>query len=319
MRKITIIHAIREALVEEMKRDETVFLLGESIQGGVYPHTEGLVQEFGSDRVMDTPLAETGIVGAAIGSALAGYRPVADLMYADFLHVAADEIVKAGQWRLLHGGKLSVPAVFLAGNGGGLMIANDHSKMMTGFILHIPGIKLVVPSTPYDTKGLLKTAIRDNNPVVFFWHKNLFMEKGNVPEDEYTIPFGVADVKRQGTDVTVVATSMMVKLSLQVAEKLEGQISVEVIDPRTLEPLDLETILKSVEKTMRLVIVDEDNERCGFAAELSAQIMEKGFDLLDAPVTRVCAANYPIPGGYLEKNVLPGVESIQAAIEKIAG
>ena len=317
MRQITMIQAIREALVEEMRRDETVFIMGESIRGGVYPHTEKLIDEFGPERVLDTPLAENGIMGAAIGAALAGYRPIADMMYADFMLIGADEISKAGQWHFLHGGKVNVPLVYLAANGGGLMIANDHSKMMTGYILHTPGVKCAVPSTPYDAKGLLKTAIRDNNPVVYLWHKNMFMERGEVPEEEYTVPFGQAAVRREGTDVTVVAYAMMAKWALQVAEELEGRISVEVIDPRTLEPLDLDAILRSVEKTMRLVIVDEDIERGSFASELSALVMEQGFDLLDAPVMRVCARSLPLPGGHLERSVLPQKGQIAAAIEAV--
>ena len=317
MRVITMVQAIHEALAEEMRRDEKVFIMGESIRGGVYAHTEGLYEQFGPERVVDTPLAENSIVGSALGAALAGYRPVADLMYADFMLIAADELSKAGQWRFLQGGTLQVPAVFMAANGGGLGIANDHSKMMSGFLLNIPGVKLVMPSTPYDAKGLLKTAIRDNNPVVYFWHKNLFMEKGEVPEDEFTVPFGQANVCREGSDVTVVAYAGTVKIALEVAQALEDRISVEVIDPRTLEPLDLDTILKSVEKTMRLVIVDEDTERAGFAAELSAQIMERGFDLLDAPVMRVCARHLPLPGGHLEPYVLPQPEQVRAAIEQV--
>jgi len=205
----------------------------------------------------------------------------------------------------------------MAANGGGLQIGNDHSKMLSSFALQNMGCKVVMPSTPADAKGLLKTAIRDDNPVIFFWHKNLLMEKGLMPEGEYTIPFGEAKIVKEGTDVTVVAYAAMVKEAVKVAEELEGTISVEVIDPRTLEPLDLDTILKSVAKTMRLVIVDEDRERCSFASELSAQVMEKGFDLLDAPVLRVCAKNYPLPAGPLEQSVLPQAADIKAAIEKV--
>ena len=318
MRQLTYMQALREAMVEEMERDEKVFLIGESVQAGSYDITTGIVQQFGADRVMDTPIAETGIVGAAVGSAMAGYRPLADLMFADFMMVAGEEIfLKAAQWRFLHGGKVNVPLVIFATVGGGERLANEHSQVPSAYVLHSAGLKLALPSTPYDAKGLLKTAIRDNNPVIFFWHKMLMLTKGDVPEDDYTVPFGVADVKREGSDVTVVANSYMVQQALQVAGELEGQISVEVIDPRTLEPLDLDTIMKSVEKTEHLVIVDEDTERCGFAAELGFQVMEHGFDLLDAPIKRVCAANYPIPGGFLEPHVLPGPEWIKAAIEEV--
>ena len=318
MRELTYIQAIGEAIEEEMKRDDKVFILGESIRGGIYEHTAGLVHKFGVDRVLDTPIAETAMVGAGLGSAMMGYRPIVDLMFADFMYVACDEILlKAAQWRFMHGGRVNLPVVLFAAIGGGGLLANEHSKSPSALILHHPGLKLAVPSTPYDAKGLLKTAIRDDNPVVYFWHKMMMGETGEVPEEEYTLPFGTADVKREGSDVTVVANSMMVKFALEAAQELEGQISVEVIDPRTLEPLDLDTILKSLEKTERMVVVDEDTERCGFGAELTAQIMEKGFDLLDAPVKRVCAANYPIPGAFLEQCALPGPEQIKAAIQEV--
>ena len=300
-----------------MRRDDNVFVLGESVRGGVYMHTEGLVDEFGPDRVLDTPLAENGIAGAAIGAALAGYRPIADFMYSDFMYIVADEISKAGQWYFLQGGKSAVPLVFLSSNGGGLQIGNDHSKMLTGFALQNIGCKVAVPSNPADAKGLLKTAIRDNNPVVYFWHKYLLMEKGEVPEGEHLVPFGEANIVHNGSDVTVVAYGAMVRQAMHVARELEGKISVEVIDPRTLEPLDIATILDSVARTMRLVIVDEEHERCGFAAELAAQVIDKGFDLLDAPIKRVCAKNYPLPAGSLEKHVLPQPEDIKSAIESV--
>lgn len=317
MRKQTYIHAIKEAIEEEMRLDESVFLLGESVRGGVYMHTEELVHEFGPERILDTPLAENTIAGTAIGAAFAGYRPIADFMYADFMYIVSDELSKAGQWRFLEGGKIKVPVVFFAGNGGGLEIGNDHSKMLTSFALQNIGCKVVMPSNAADAKGLLKTAIRDDNPVIYFWHKNLLMDKSDMPDDLDAIPFGQANIIKEGTDVTVVAYSYMVKQAMKVAEELEGTISVEVIDPRTLEPLDLDTILKSVAKTMRLVIVDEERERCSFASELSAQVMEKGFDLLDAPVMRVCAKNYPLPAGPLEAAVLPQPEDIKKAIESV--
>ncbi len=317
MRVQTYIHAIKEAFEEEMRRDETVFILGESVRGGVYMHTEDLIKEFGPERVMDTPLAENGIASAAIGAALAGYRPIADFMYTDFMYIVADEISKAGQWHFLQGGKSSVPMVFLSSNGGGLQIGNDHSKMLTGFALHNVGCKVVVPSNPADAKGLMKAAIRDNNPVIYFWHKNLLMEKGEIPEGDYTVPFGKANIVKEGTDVTVVTYGAMVKQVMKVAKELNGTISVEVIDPRTLEPLDMDTILNSVEKTMRLVIVDEERERCGFAAELAAQVIDKGFDLLDAPIKRVCSKNYPLPAGPLEMDVIPQAKDIKLAIESV--
>jgi pyruvate dehydrogenase E1 component beta subunit len=239
-------------------------------------------------------------------------------MFADFMYVAADEVfLKAAQWRFMHGGQTTMPVVFLMAAGGGLMLANEHSRIPEALVLHHPGLKLAVPSNPYDAKGLLKTAIRDDDPVVFFWHKAIMGMKGEVPEDEYLIPFGIADVKRTGQDVTVVATSNMVNLALKAATGLADEgIDVEVIDPRTLEPLDLETILKSVSKTNRLVIADEDTQRCGFAAELAMQVVEHGFDLLDAPIKRVCAANYPIAGGFMEEHLLPGQAQIETAIRQ---
>jgi pyruvate/2-oxoglutarate/acetoin dehydrogenase E1 component len=317
MREIPYFQAIKEALVEEMQRDEKVYMFGESIRGGNFPHTEGLVKQFGGERIVDTPLAETALAGVGVGSALAGYRPVVDLMFADFMYVAGDEIfLKASQWRFLHGGKVDMPLVIIAAAGGGLYLANEHSQIPSAQVLHTPGLKLAVPSNPYDAKGLLKTAIRDNNPVVYFWHKALMAMPGDVPEEEYTIPFGQAEIKREGTDVTVVGVSKMVNDVLEIAQELEGKISVEVIDPRTLEPFDIETVLKSVDKTGHLVVVDEDTERCGFPAELCFQIQERGFDLLDAPIKRVCAANYPIAGGFMEQHILPQSAQIKKAIEE---
>ena len=316
MKEIRYRNAIQDALKEEMRRDPKVFLLGESVRGGSWGTTNELFAEFGPDRVMDTAISETAVAGAAVGAALAGYRPVADLMFADFMYVCADEVfLKAAQWRFIHGGTQTLPLVFLAAVGGGALLANEHSRCPSSLVLHHPGLKLALPSTPADAKGLMKTAIRDDNPVCFFFHKLLLGVKGPVPDEEYTIPFGQADVKREGSDVTVVATGLMVHHALGVAAELEGKVSVEVVDPRTLEPLDLDTILASVEKTGRLVIADEDTERCGFAAELGMQVVEKAFDCLDGPVRRVCAANYPIPGGPLERHVLPQAQQIRAAVE----
>lgn len=318
MREIMYLQAVKEALAEEMERDESVFLIGEGVQTGTFGTTTGLVDQFGPDRIMDAPLAETAIAGVAVGAALMGYRPVADLMFADFMYCCADEVLlKASQWRLIQGGTQSVPCVFLGAIGGYRKLGNEHSQCPFSLVLHTPGLKLAVPSNPYDAKGLLKTAIRDNNPVVFFFHKGLLGLTGEVPDEEYTVPFGKADVKREGTDVTVLATSFMVFWAMAAAEHLKDKISVEVIDPRTLEPFDLETVVESVKKTNRLVIIDEDTERCGFAGELGMQIMEHAFDYLDAPVKRVCSANYPIPGGVMEKYVLPQPEQIIAAIEEV--
>jgi len=318
MKQLMTLMAINEALAEEMERDETVFVLGEDVQQGTFGCTTGLVSRFGPERVMDTPLAETAVAGTAVGSAMTGYRPVADMMFADFMWVAADEILlKAAKWRFLHGGKVTLPLVFLAAIGGGMKLGAEHSQSPESVVMHTPGLKLVVPSTPYDAKGLMKTAIRDNNPVVFFYHKGLLGLRGDVPEEEYTIPFGQADIKREGSDVTVVATALMVHHALGAAQQLEGKVSVEVIDPRTLEPLDIDTIVESVKKTGRVVVADEDTERCGVTAEIMAQIMENAFDFLDAPVKRVAAANMPIPAGFMETHVLPQPQDVLAAIEDV--
>ncbi|MBI5445271.1 MAG: hypothetical protein HY900_29175 [Deltaproteobacteria bacterium] len=318
MREISYAQAINEALAEEMARDEKVFLLGESIRAGGFGLTSGLVQVFGPERVLDTPICETAIAGAGVGASMAGYRPVIDLLFADFLHIAGDEVLlKAGQWRFVHGGRVQLPVVFFAGVGGGMQLGSEHSQTPASLVLRSPGLKLALPSDPHDAKGLLKTAIRDDNPVCFFWHKALLKMTGPVPDGEYTVPFGVACVRREGTDVTVVGASNMVNLALAVAEELKDRVSVEVIDPRTLEPLDLETICASVRKTGRLVVVDEDRKRCGFAAELAAQVMEREFHSLDAPVQRVAAENLPIAGGHMEAHVLPQPEQIRRAIEAV--
>jgi len=312
--------ALNEALEEEMQRDETVLIIGEDVQGGGLMVTGGLLQKFGPERVMDTPLSETAIAGAAVGAAMAGYRPIADMMLADFMYVCADEILlKAAKWRFMHGGKPNIPVVFLANIGGYAKVGCEHSQCPESIILHTPGLKLAVPSTPYDGKGLLKTAIRDNNPVVFFYHKQLLPAMCDVPDKEYTIPFGVADVKREGGDVTVIATSYMVQLALEVARELEGSVSIEVVDPRTLEPLDIDTIINSVRKTGRVVIVDEDTTRCGVSAEIGMQIMEKAFNSLRAPIQRIGAANLPIAAGYMEECILPQPKDIVEAIEAAIG
>jgi pyruvate dehydrogenase E1 component beta subunit len=228
-------------------------------------------------------------------------------------------MLKAAKWHFMHGGKVKVPVVIMAAIGGGMKIGAEHSMCPEGMVMHTPGLKLAVPSTPYDAKGLLKTAIRDDNPVVFFYNKGLLGLHGEIPEEEYLIPFGQADIKREGSDVTVVAISRMVHMALAVAEEIKDKVSVEVIDPRTLEPLDIDTIVKSVKKTGRVVIVDEDNKRCGVTAEISAQIVEKAFDYLDAPVQRVAAADMPIAAGFLENYVLPQPKDIKAAITAVMG
>ncbi|HUV44829.1 MAG TPA: alpha-ketoacid dehydrogenase subunit beta [Dehalococcoidales bacterium] len=318
MKQTVFMMALNEALNEEMERDEKVFIIGEDVQSGVFGASRGLIEKYGPERVMDTPLSETAVAGAALGAATAGYRPVADFMFADFMFVAANEIVNnIANWHFIHGGKVNLPVVLFASIGGYVRLGPEHSQCPESFIMHKPGLKLVVPSDPYSAKGLLKTAIRDDNPVVFFYHKRLLGLQGEIPEEEYTIPFGVADIKRKGTDVTVVATSYMVQLALQVAEEMKDKVSIEVVDPRTLEPLDIDTIAASARKTGRVVIVDEDTRRCGVGAEIGMQIMENAFDSLDAPIQRVAAANLPIPGAYMEQYVLPQPKDIVAAIEAV--
>ncbi len=320
MRELLYLQAINEALAEEMTRDESVFVLGEDVQAGTFATTSGLVQRFGPERVMDTPLAETAVAGACIGSAMAGYRPVADFMFADFMFIAGNEVlVNAAKWRFCHGGKVDLPLVFMAAMGGGARNGPEHSQSPEAVIMHTPGLKLAVPSTPYDAKGLMKSAIRDNNPVVFFYHKRLLGLRGQVPEEEYMVPLGVADVKREGEDVTVVATGATVHMALAVAGQLESKLSLEVIDPRTLEPLDIDTIVNSVQKTGRLVVVDEDTRRCGVGAEIAMQVIEQAFDSLDAPPQRVATANLPIAGGYMEQYVLPQPRDLVAALEAVTG
>ena len=318
MREIRYIQAINEALSEEMERDENIFIIGEDVQAGTFGASRGLVQKFGPERIMDTPLSETAVAGAAIGAAMCGLRPVADIMFGDFMFIAGNEIINnAAKWHFMHGGKVDLPLVILACIGGGARLGPEHSQSPESVFWHTSGLKVVIPTDPYSAKGLLKTSIRDNNPVIFFYHKRLLGVKGDVPEEEYSVPFGVADIKREGTDVTVIAVSNMVQLSLQVAEELKEKVSVEVIDPRTLEPFDIDTIVESVRKTGRVVIVDEDAKRCGVTAEIGMQIMERAFDSLDAPIERVASADLPIAGAYMEQYIIPQPKDIVAAIEKV--
>jgi pyruvate dehydrogenase E1 component beta subunit len=320
MREITFIDAIREAYEEEMRRDESVFIVGQDVRGAIFPHTKGLVDEFGPERIVDTPIAESGMYGVAFGAAQEGMRPVVDFMFGGFSYVTFSECsVTTGQYHFLHGSQHALPLVITAGVGTGQRLANDHAMSIHGTFAHHPGIKVAMPSTPYDAKGMFKAAIRDNNPVVIPWHMGIMMLKGEVPEpgDDYVVPLGLADVKREGSDVTVLANSLQLQHALKVADKLEGEISVEVIDPRSFVPFDMETVLRSLEMTNRLVVVDEDWESGGFAATVSARVMEQGFDLLDAPVTRVTLPNMPVPGGYMEEYVAPNPERIEAAVRAV--
>ncbi len=325
MRELTGAEAIREALREELLRDDRVYLVGEDIgvYGGSFGVTGGLIEEFGPERVRETPISEAAIVGTSVGAAILGMRPVAEIMFSDFVALAMDQLVnQAAKMRYMSAGQLKVPMVLRTPCGSGTGAAAQHSQSLEAWYVHAPGLLVAMPSTPYDAKGLLKTAIRDDNPVVFLEHKLLYKLKGHVPEGEYTIPFGKADVKRAGTDVTVVATSMMVHRALGAAAELEKQgISVEVIDPRTLAPFDKDTVLASVDKTGRLVIVHEAPERGGFGGEIAAVVAGSEVLLgMKAPIRRVCGRNVPIPfNKTLEKNAVPTQEDILRAVLETTG
>jgi pyruvate/2-oxoglutarate/acetoin dehydrogenase E1 component len=322
-RIITYRDALREALREEMRRDERVFLMGEDIAdpfGSAYKVTLGLSPEFGLERVRQTPISELGFVGAGVGAALTGMRPVVELMYIDFSTLAMDQIVnQAAKIRYMSGGQAKVPLVIRTQGGMGRSSAAHHAQSLEAWFVHVPGLLVAMPSTPYDAKGLLKTAIRLDDPVIFIEHKLLYNTEGPVPEEEYTIPFGVADVKREGTDCTVVATSRTVLMALKAAEILEKEgISVEVVDPRTLFPLDIETIVQSVKKTSRLVVAHEAPERCGFGAEVVAQIAEKAFAYLDAPIQRVCGPSVPAPfARHLENSIIVDEQKIADRVRRL--
>jgi len=321
MRTITYRDAIREALREEMLRDPLVFLIGEEIgvYGGAYAVTKGLLDEFGPARIWDTPISEAVIAGAAVGAAVAGTRPVAEIMYMDFLTHCMDQLVNQGaKLRYMFGGRAKVPMVLRTQGGGGRENAAQHSQSLEAWLLHVPGLRVVMPSTPYDAKGLLKSAIRSDDPIIFVEHKLLYNSKGEVPEEEYTVPFGAADVKRTGTDVTVVSYSRMTEFALTAAGELANEgIEVEIVDPRTLNPLDMETIMDSVRKTGRVVVCHEACKTGGFGAEIAAQIMERGFDYLDGPVVRVAAKDVPIPNVHvLEDMALPQVGDIVSGVRE---
>ncbi len=335
MRNLTVAEALREAIREEMRRDESVFCIGEDIGikggwGGAFTVTLGLSEEFGHERILDTPISELGIAGIAVGAALAGMRPIADVEYGDFIFLAMDQLINnAAKLRYMSAGKLKVPMVMripVGASGRGA----QHAQSLESYFVHVPGLKVVCPSNAYDAKGLLKTAIRDDNPVMFFEHKLLYGAKGRregidargeVPEEEYLLPFGVAEIKREGEDVTVVATLRMVYAALSAAEELEKRgISVEVIDPRTLTPLDLETILKSVHKTNRLIIVHEDNLTGGWGAELATRVTSEAFDWLDVPVTRIAAPDTPVPfAPIMENYFVPNSEDIVRTAASVLG
>ena len=323
MRKITYRDALREALREEMLRDKTVFLLGEDIGRyweGAFRVTKGLAEEFGDERVRDTPISESAIIGVAAGAAITGMRPVAEIMFGDLSALAMDQIAnQVAKMRYMFGGQAKVPVVIRMPFGAGVNIAAHHSQSLEAWFMHVPGLKIAMPSTPYDAKGLLKTAIREDNPVMFFEHKLLYPVEGEVPEEEYTIPFGVADVKREGKDVTVVATLYMVHKALSAAETLSREgIDVEVVDPQTLVPLDKQAIVDSVKKTGRIAIVTEECKTAGVSAEIAAAIAEEALDYLDAPIKRVAEPDTPIPfSPPLEQFVIPNEKSIIEAVKEI--
>jgi acetoin:2,6-dichlorophenolindophenol oxidoreductase subunit beta len=324
MREMTLGQAIREALAEELRRDPTVFIMGEDVAeaGTPFKVLSGLVEEFGPQRIIDSPISEAGISGLGVGAAMTGMRPVIDIMFGDFLGLAMDQIVnQAAKVHYMSGGKLRVPLVIRTTLGATRRTAAQHSQSLHAWVSHIPGLKVALPSTPADAKGLLKTAIRDNNPVVFFEDKMMYQLKGMVPEEEYLIPFGVADVKRIGTDITLVATSSMVQIALAAAEQLATLgISAEVIDPRTTFPLDAAALIASAAKTSRAIVIDEGYEQYGVTAELAAIISDGAFYHLDAPVKRMGAMNVPVPfSPVLEDLTVPTPETVTAMAKTLCG
>lgn len=320
MRETRYIRAISEALKEEMARDENVFIIGEDVggPGGAFSATRGLLETFGERRVRDTPISEAAIVGLAIGAAAEGLRPVAEIMFADFLTVCMDQIVnQMAKTRYMFGGMYKLPVVIRAPGGGGLNAGPQHSQCLESWFAHVPGLKVVMPATPYDVKGLLKSAIRDDNPVIFLENKALYGAKGEIPNEEYLVPIGKADVKRPGKDVTVVAASRMVHEALESAKALSSEgIDVEVIDLRTVSPLDKETIFDSVEKTSKLVVAHEAVKAFGIGAEISAMVSEEMLDYLDAPVLRVGAPFVPVPFN-LESHYLPNSADVSKAVKRV--
>src|ERR671939_246000 len=312
MAVMTMRDALNLALKEELARDESVFLMGEEVAEyqGAYKVTRGLLDEFGPKRVIDTPITELGFAGLGVGAAMVGLRPIIEFMTFNFSILATDQIINsAAKMLYMSGGQFKVPIVFRGPNGSAFQVSSQHSQAMESWFAYFPGVKVVMPSTPADAKGLLKSAIRDDDPVIFLEQERMYGNKGEVPDDpDFTIPLGVADVKREGKDATIVARSLMVPVALKAAEELEKQgVSCEVIDPRTIRPLDIETIINSVKKTNRVVIAEESHPFCGVGAELSSEITERAFDYLDAPVKRVSAADAPMPyARNLEKLAIPG-------------
>ena len=324
VRIITLGQAIREALAEEMRRDPSIFIMGEDVAeaGTPFKVLSGLVEEFGTARVIDSPISEAGITGIGVGSAMTGLRPIIDIMFGDFLGIAMDQLFnQAAKVHYMSGGKLKVPLLLRTTLGATRRTAAQHSQSLHAWVSHIPGLKVVLPSTPYDAKGLLKTAIRDDNPVVFFEDKMMYQLKGPVPEGDYTIPFGVADIKRIGTDITIVATSSMVQIALAAADILaQSGISAEIVDPRTTVPLDTATLIASAKKTSRALVVDEGYEQYGITAEIASVIADGAFYYLDAPVKRIGAMNVPVPfSPPLEDMTVPTAISVAKVAQTLCG
>ncbi len=323
-RELTFAQAVREALAEEMRRDNRVCIFGEDVAeaGTPFKVLSGLVEEFGAERVLDTPISEAGFTGMAVGAAMTGLRPVVDIMFGDFITLTMDQMVnQAAKVHYMSGGKWKVPMVMRTTLGATRRSAAQHSQSLHAWFSHVPGLKVVLPSTPYDAKGLLKTAIRDENPVVFFEDKMMYKLKGHVPQEEYTIPLGVADIKREGEDLTIVATSSMVQVALGAADLLQQSgISAEVIDPRTTWPLDENTLIESARKTSRVMVMDEGYGRYGVAAEIAAVIAEGAFYDLEAPVKRLCAMHVPIPfSPPLEDLTVPTEQTVFDAARTLCG
>lgn len=323
MSDLTYREAIRTALWEEMKRDESVFQLGEDIgrYGGLNKVTEGFLEEFGCDRIRDMPISEAGIVGTALGAAIVGMRPVVEIMYFDFILIAADQIInQVAKTHYMSAGRFRVPLVIRTPQNSHISAAAQHSQSLEALFSHIPGLTVIFPSTPYDAKGLLKSAIRSDNPVIFIECRILYNMKGPVPDDEYLLPIGRADIKREGKDVTVVAIARNVIQAIEVSKILEPEgIDIEIIDPRTISPLDKQTIIESVQKTNKLVIVHDAWKNGGIGAEIAASVAEDAIDYLDAPIKRVATLDTPIPyNPQLEQYVFPDVDDIIAAVREIA-
>lgn len=321
-REIFFNAAVKEAMADEMTRDESVFLMGEDVAtyGGVYRCSLDMLETFGGDRVRDSAISEAAIVGAGVGAAIQGLRPIVEIMYFDFISIALDQVVnQASLLYFLSAGEISVPMVIRTQGGAGSFAGAQHSKSLEAWFAHIPGLKVIAPSTPYDAKGLLKASVRDNNPVIFCEHKSLYRTTGLVPEEDYILEIGKADIKKTGSDVTVIAWSRMVLEALEAAEILSKEgVSIEVVDLMSLIPLDEETIFASVKKTNRAVVVQEAWQTCGYGAEVVARIQEKVFDYLDAPVVRVAGMDTPIPfSPVLENAVVPTAESIAKGIRSI--